>query len=422
MAHRVFQVGVGKMGLNHVKTIEQLTHDGHDIALVGVCDISLDALLAFRAQYPHIPAYLVRDARNTDFNTQALPQGIEVIDSVAAGITRTAANTLMNCTNNNSHVPVLEDALSLRGEDGKTVIRTVFQEKPFAHTHDAAMKVATLIRSEDILFSLNSILEFSPIWNDFHRVIAEHGDSLTLRKVLCAYGKDRTQDTRPAQGGWVGLEGIHALDISSVGLSGLKVDADSITATRGFLAPAASADGTADFAIDCTVAAKDKSGRDVSIHIDGSFAWADQRRSSLYVFDTSDGKILCLQVMFDKRDNMDGKLRDELRVVEFDIANKTHRDVLTTQSDGNKLYDYYLCTITPEKQHRVYGLDKALSVQKTLDNLSTPARTIQLDAKQSATKPALPDLADLSTEQLGHIIGRTAASQTRTYKSAKPGN
>lgn len=419
MPHRVFQAGVGKMGLNHVKTLEQLTADGHDIALCGVCDTSLDALVAFHAQYPHIPAYLVRDEGNTDFNANALPAGIQIIENVAAGIALTSANTLMNCTNNNSHIPVLEDALSLRGNDGKTVIRTVFQEKPFAHTHAAAMKVAQQIRREGIMFSLNSILEFSPIWNDFHRFIAEQNNSLTLRRVMCAYGKDRTQDTRPAQGGWVGLEGIHALDISAVGLSGLKVDADSIEATRGFLAPAASPDGITDFAIDCTVHAADRTGRSVPIHIEGSFAWKEQRRSSLYVFDTADGKTICMQVLFDKR-SADGSLTDELRVVEFDLDNKTRREVLTAQSSGNKLTDYYLCTITPEKQHRVYGLDKALSVQKTLDNLGVPARVNVLDAKQSPQKPALPDLADINTEQIAYLLGRQAGEQSHAVKAPKP--
>lgn len=160
--HKVLQIGIGVMGTHHANAIKDLSTK-EDISLCGVCDSNLDKLISFNQENPNIPVYLVYAPKyqtREEFEAQkeiALSLGVTVIETVAEAVQELDVNTLMNCTNNESHIPVLESALSVIEEE-QTKIRTVFQEKPFAHDLEEAEQFTKSIEGKDVSFSLNSIL------------------------------------------------------------------------------------------------------------------------------------------------------------------------------------------------------------------------------------------------------------------------
>lgn len=403
-SYKVLQVGVGIMGMNHANAINDLSSN-EDISLCGVCDSSLDKLLAFKESNPDVPVYLVyapqyqTRAEYEALKERAMTFGLPAIESVSEAVEELDVNSLMNCTNNESHIPVLESALSVR--DGEqTKIGMVFQEKPFAHTLQEAEDFTEKIKDENVSFSLNSILGFSGIWDDFHAFIENYPGTLKLKKVITSYGKDRTQDTRPATGGWVGMEAIHAVDISTALIKDLEIEEDKTVSTYGFLARGASTDGQVGFGIGGFIKGQNKQNTgEVEVEIEGSFAWKEQVRRSIYIFEDEDkGTTIASQLLFDKSE---GPTKcDELKIFEFDSAMAVPTELQSSHSNVDKLRQYYLCSIDPKERARLYDINRALGVQDVLEKLSRPAKTFNVPASHSAAKPLVPDLSDISMQQL----------------------
>lgn len=419
--YKILQVGIGIMGKNHANAIQKLSETA-PISLAAVCDADIDKLAAFREDNPDVPVYLTHspqyqtaDAFNAMTQKAALLD-IPVVKDVAEIVAAQQVNTLMNCTNNDSHIPVLESALSVMEEDA-TKIRMVFQEKPFAHSLAEAERFTEKIKDQKVTFSLNSILEHSEIWDDLHQFMADYDGDLVLQKIVTSYGKDRTQDTRPATGGWVGLEGIHAVDISTALLNKLAVQTDQTTATYGFLAEKASKDGNENFAIHTHIQGQ-QADQKIDVEIEGSFAWQDQMRRTLYIFeDTKNNKQIVCQMTFDKQEN--GQRFDEMQAVSFDKATGAKQTLTVAQSNADKLQHYYKSSIAKNPIKPLYDIGRSMDVQRVLDQLAQPAKITHAPAQETNKKPITPDVTKMDLQTLNHLTS-TGINAIKAIEMRKP--
>jgi predicted dehydrogenase len=388
---RAVLVGVGQMGKAHAKTV--VSDDLANIELVSVCDCDVDRLLAFRNENPDIPVFLIpkNGARDDTQIKRAKENGIDFYPAIADIIKDLECDTLINVTHNNSHVPVLEDAFNARHQDGSLFIQTVFQEKPFAHNLAEAENIGQTISENNITFNLNGILTFSPIWNDFHqKTDALKAEGFQLKSVKCSYGKNRQQDTRPCQGGWVGMEAIHALDISTTGLHDIEIKQDSILSLRGFLAPHASeenSDGIVSYAQECEISAKTSDNAPVTIQMEGSYAWAEKNRRVQYVFADSKNNEKTIQLDFDVASSSGKGMADRMMISSPNGAPEV------IESNADKLHGYYQSTLDPLDKRPLYDLTRAIAVQKTLENMAKSQNVQDLHSDLAPKKPKIQSIS-----------------------------
>ena len=391
MEYRTLIIGIGAMGRNHARKI--MSGDLPNMHLEVVCDSDLGALMKFRSENPDVPVALIphNGEKDQEAIEQARRNGIEVFNTAKDVIDHYDCNTLVNATHNPSHIPVLEDCFSARDEKGVCKIRTVFQEKPFAHTYEEAKQMEGFIKDNDITFNLNGILSFSPIWNDF---VQSKNDlekmGFKLSSVQCTYGKDRTNDNRPAPNGWVGLEAIHALDISTFDMRDVAVKNGSVTALNGFLAQNANMDddsGVVPFGHQSRFSAITACGNPVSIDIEGSFAWAEQNRRVRYSFEDNSGQKAVLEVEFDRRG--EGTPQDVLTRAVYDKNGEVLVAPEEKISGADKLLGYYKAVVDPADQKPLYTIDRAMKVQGALEKMGQPDKTIQIDAMAAPKSPQL---------------------------------
>lgn len=399
MKNRALLAGVGKMGRFHAKTV--MSDDLPMIDLVAVCDANVNNLIAFRQENPEIPVFLTpKDCNPSDDDLcKALDNGIEVYYSIADLVNDMGSNTLINATQNGSHLPVLRAALSAKDSAGKSLIATVFQEKPFADIGEDMDDIKHLIQENNVVFNLNGILTFSPLWGAFNNLIAAaEKEGFEVTHVYCAYGKDRTQDTRQAPGGWNGMCGIHALDISTgAGLRNLIIDVKDISNQRGVLAEVA---GDVPYQTNLTAQMTNRQGNPVSLRLEGSFAWSpDVRRSHVqYQLTNKNGDEMLIQLDFEQTEN--GKHADFLHHVVKDNKGKVIVPVMKKTSNADKLQGYYRSVLDKDDKRQLYDLERAMSVQRTLNVIGSVPSKITMPPHMAPDGPKyIDDIALLMRER-----------------------
>lgn len=366
MQHTALLAGIGKMGRNHAKAV--MSDKTSHIKLAGVCDCNIDNLIAFRQENPEIPVFLTPKECNPsdDDLSRALDNEIDIYYSIADLVHDIGANTLINATHNESHMVILRQALQAENQ-GQPMILTVFQEKPFGDIGEDISDVEALIKKRNITFNLNGILTFSPIWNNFNDlVVSAESEGFEVSRVYCAYGKDRTKDTRPAPGGWVGMDCIHALDISTqAGLSDLTIDEKDVKNKRGHLAEVA---GNVNYETKFVATMKNKQGNDVSMRLEGSFAWEKDHRHVQYMLKNDAGETITLQVDFDVLENE--KRIDVIHAVRRNTSGQAMGPMVRMISNADKLTGYYQSVLDKKDRRAIYGLDRAMNVQAKLRQIS----------------------------------------------------
>ena len=374
------------MGLNHAKAIQAQAALHPDVKLSAVSDRDYNALIKAREILPpDTPLYWVPDDDSviTPDNLEAFK--IERIASHAAIIEKHQITALTNAVHNDGHVSVLEDALTIRAADGTPSIHTIWQEKPYGRINENHNAVNRIIADHHIVFSLNSILLYSPVWHAIDDCLSS-SPQMQLTSVKCTYGKDRTQDTRPAFDGWVGMEGIHAVDLIHSTLDELEfTHAEHI---YGFLAENASDDGHVAFAVKAEGTGK-RNGQNVNVDLKGSFAWAQQYRRLVLHFSDASCQEQKIQIDFDmgKRGNLYDRLQvwrngaciksEEFRPQEITI------DGIKYVKD--KLFEYYNAVISGQTPR--CDLERTISSQTQLARLLKPDVIHKTDAKHAPSQP-----------------------------------
>ncbi len=384
MTHRALLAGIGKMGRNHAKTV--MSDDLPTIELAAVCDCDIDNLIAFRQENPNIPVFLTpKDGNPSDDDLgKAVDNNIDVYYSIAELVSATGSNTLINATHNESHLPILRDALSAKDVSEKPLISIVFQEKPFTDLGEDTDDIEELIQENNIIFNLNGTLTFSPIWNDFNTLIeASEKEGFEVTAVYCAYGKDRTKDTRPAPGGWAGMDGIHAFDISTgAGLTHLTIDEDTVKNQSGFLADGA---GEVPYQTKLTAQMTNKQGNSVDLKLEGSFAWASMHRHVQYELKNQHGDKMLVQLDFDQIE--DGLAVDVMHSIVKNKKGKIIVPVSKEISAADKLQGYYQSALDKNDKRHIYDLKRAMAVQKILDVIASKTSKMYMPALRASKQP-----------------------------------
>ncbi len=383
--YSVLIVGVGFMGTNHAIVLldQQKLHD--NVRLVGVADINAGNLAAFSQSYPHIPTFLLNE------NT-----------TVADVIRQTGATAIADVTNTNAHPGVIKSALSV-----PDAIHTVFQEKPIAVTLNDADEMAKLITTQNITYSMDSIMMHSPIWKDFEEALDDQQTPLQMEFIRCTYGKDRTKDSRPAVGGYVYLEGVHAIDISSHGIERLDPDSLNIVGYHGFLAEKASEDGTCLYAVNAHMQAISSAGNTVIIEQEGSLTFDQNYRRVQYGYARPDGKKLVLQLEFDTKargDVLQGWVVDPADGSNVQVCNSAFANHKIDTPNGpvkiDKLFGFYDSVLSGHMTN-VCGIGKALHLQAALDQVAAGAKKnlLQMPAQDAPHKPQFKAGQDMTPQE-----------------------
>ncbi len=388
---RILLVGCGTFGMQHATILKNL-HDEGKITFVGVCDTAAEARAAFKAKFPDIP----------------------VFKSVTNGVTQTNPTAISNVTSTASHLPILQEALDA---DTDHTIKYIFQEKPFAEIdttkgeredHTLALtRISERINERNILFSLDSILSYSPVWHMFDTLVKEN--KLILRHAHCAYGKDRTKDTRPAPGGWLGMDGIHALEVLFHGQNANQITLKdgSVSAQKGHLADAA---GEVTYAHKSVFQGNGTDKKPVYFQLEGSFAWKNQHRRAVYLFEKENGSHAVLQVEFDANEN--GTKADILTYKEF----KDRALVDSTRhvfEKVNKLENFYRASIESDTPFKPYSLAQALAVQERLSQISDAQELNTTNVVKTMAKktPALPSIEGITFNWIQNTLKSPLSEQ-----------
>ncbi|MBX2834146.1 MAG: Gfo/Idh/MocA family oxidoreductase [Micavibrio sp.] len=378
--------GAGKFGSAHIKTLQELSSDR--FSLKAIIDPDPQKLLQWSDQ--NIPVYWWRSEANeaamsaySQLSQDELAK-ITVLDDddgVRALIKRDGINTLCNTSTTTAHIQVLEVALSARNDNGVPYISTIMQEKPFGVNLEETQNVQEIIRAHSIDFHMNSVLMYSPIWEEFNEHAAGMPKDAQLSKIICSYGKNRMNDTRPATNGWAGMDLVHALEIMARNAKG-KIEVTCSKGFYGFLAENASDTGNVIHSLD---AEGEIDG--VPFSLVGSFAWADQARRVQFEFRScaNPENAFAYELNFDER-GADGKYTDRLTYAEREPGGESWNvkdEVLTGETD--KLSLYYQRALAG--QDALCDLDKSVKLQKFLDILIKPNNIINIDATDFAKAP-----------------------------------
>ena len=391
--HIVVVVGAGVFGSNHINALSKHERINEQVRVAAIVDTDPLALLNQMGKTYSGRLYwnsaAATETQKQTYNNLSREGRVLItpIDSVADVIRLEEANTLVNATSTPSHISVLDDALRVRDLAQIPVIRTIFQEKPIAEHLADAQEIAQTIRDHDIRFCVNSVLAFSPVWGTFdyfHEKAKNEG--FKLISVDCSYGKNRTNDTRPATNGWTGMDGFHPLDIIGRVVDE-KIDLNYSKGHHGFLAEKASEDGHAMHSYECEGYAGD-----IEVRLEGSFAWDEQVRRVQFYYQSEDDDSFeeqCIELNFDYLE--DGVRRDGvahysdygrdkmLLRSSSGFDDETEREINGVRLIPDKLFRYYENGFSGNPV--VCDLDKALSHQETLETMMTPNEVIYLDAQ-----------------------------------------
>lgn len=405
--HVVVVVGAGVFGSKHINALSKHEAINERVRVAAIVDTDPQALLNQIGKTSSALYWNVSTATKAQQQTyknltpedQAL---ITPIESVADVIRLEEANTLVNATSTPSHISVLEDALSVRDLAQIPLITTIFQEKPIAEHLADAQEIAQTVRDHNIRFCVNSVLAFSPVWGTFdyfHEKAKNEG--FELISVDCSYGKNRTNDTRPATNGWTGMDGFHPLDIIGRVVDE-KIDINYSKGHHGFLAEKASEDGHVMHSYECEGYAGD-----VELRLEGSFAWDEQVRRVQFYYQSEDDDSVeqqCIELNFDYME--DGVRRDGvahysdygrdkmLLRSSSGFDDETEREINGVRLIPDKLFRYYENGFSGNPV--VCDLDKALAHQQTLETMMAPNEVIYLDAQYM---PAQPELETLKADE-----------------------
>ncbi len=374
-------VGAGKMGSNHVKVLRSLGAES-SVNLLAVADAYLPSLLALKNEYPSLPLFLLSSSDIEVEEAQA--KGINVCRDVCELVENMSCNTIINCTHNDFHIDVLKQALSVCDADGKPCIEAIFQEKPFTEIgYDMSsldfVNVTQAIKEHNILFHLNAILGFSPVWRDYDVAVSNYqDDGFVLKDVYCRYGNDFLSDTRALHSGCLGTDAIHMLVVSTWGLDTVEILPETISHEVGYLNPYCNDGGDTLHAFTAQAIATNEQGKSVSISLESSMAWEKQCRCVQYTFENvQTGEERIIQLDFD--------LRLEAGEVKDSIVWQGKETVRSSSYVTNKLENYY--KVFGAGVDGLYRLDQAIMLQKLLNALEKAEKMIHRDARLGFKSP-----------------------------------
>lgn len=358
MKENVLIAGYGKMGKNYARNFSDYFSQYN----IVIADASKDQCEQAMADYPNASVYWIA-------NTQC--SSIQQANSIAEIVTQEEVSGIVNATQTDSHIEVVESALSVKAPNGSSVVKRILQEKPFG-LFDGDVKfdsVCDTLTTSNIRFSLNSILMFSDIWDVADEYLAQQ-KRVHIIASECIYGKNRTNDTRPAHEGVFGTEGTHAIDIlRGRGLLTQDIVFGKSQLLRGDISV------DKDVIYECVVS---NVAVEVSNHsIQMSLRYDENHRHVTHVIDCGMSKQIFLKLDFDKAGH------------DIMTVSKMDGEILLQQDcpSGTKLKNSISAVFDDKSHFKCYDLQETLRLRQMIASLKGNSTIVQGDSEISLIKP-----------------------------------
>ena len=352
--------GLGTMGNYYAHNAFTLKDEFQFSSIVGA-DINFDKCRKLQDAYPEMTVYHIVD--NGGFR-KAENGIIGTAPNMASIVQEHRASGLIGATHTNNHLSVIKDTLSATNQNGLPLIRNVLQEKPFGLFEDdtqAFIDIVKAIDDKDIKFSLNSILMFSDIWKATDDFLGDY-PNIIRKASFCVYGKDRTQDTRPAHEGVFGTEGTHAIDILR-GRGRLKQDIDITESTLTY----GDISNDTDIPYICEMRGFSNSGAfldlEMSLAFDKNYRYVDH-----HLTNSTNNQEMLMRLTFDHQGE------DSMYI--YDVATG---NIMAEKSvpSNTKLANSMRATFTDSTDYEPYTLTRTISLRSILSKLKSDSTIIK---------------------------------------------
>ena len=345
--------GAGTMGTHYARNLSEM-RDELDVSNIVCVDVDIEKCQLLREKNLGV------DVHHIEMKAGAL-----------ANVVRSQnINGLIGATQTDSHISVLNEALSVSSE--RPQITRILQEKPFGLFDEKGAEhfnnIVDTVQKNEIRFGMDSILMFSEIYGVFDKFLTENPD-LIHTSTMCIYGKNRTQDTRPAHMGIFGTEGTHAIDIARrLGNEYLDLSFAGGEIVQGLIT-----DNDPDVPYACRSDFKAASG--ASIAIEMSLAFDKNYRQVTHRFKNAAGEAINATLKFDQ------KGQDSLHVT----GNNTDIVVDEVKPSGTKLQNalrsVFGDTLSP------YSLDQTLGLRDILSEVNDKSKVRKGPERPVITPP-----------------------------------
>lgn len=364
MKETVLIAGYGTMGRHYARNFTEHFSDYN----IVITDRDVAKCHAAMSDYPDASVYCIDPN-----NGRSMSETLKATDTIASVIEIENISGIVNATQTDSHLAVIESALSAKATNGSSHITRVLQEKPFGlfdGDDDKFDRICSQIESRNIRFSLNSVLMFSDIWAAVDGFLSQKSRVQILASE-CIYGKDRTQDTRPAHEGVFGTEGTHAIDIlRGRGFLAQDIAFGKSSLTRGDISV------DKDVVYDCTVGNKASEVETQSLQM--SLRYDQNYRQVRHVIDC-------------------GKSEQVILILDFD---KAKQDVMTIRNMQGKVLERHECASGTKLKNSIsavfdnqsafepYDIIQARRLREMLAGLKTNAIITQGGRANALIKPS----------------------------------